>query len=327
MPTPPRNSLYRAAGGPLVRCLAVPPAVPAARASTTERVVVNRFSGLAIEGFDPVAYFVDARPELGLQDFEASAGRRGLAFPQRGQPRLLCRPSRDLRSPVRRLRPDRCGARRHGGRQPAVLADLGAAALSVRPRGDPGRLCRRSRRACCSRRDPRWPAARAEAGGIEPVAAVDRASQPFSLPPGSPQAMNSGTIKSLRAFAESQAAPLASVTLPPAAVTMAWPAAMSHSRGRRKARIDIDGALRHPAEFDRRAELLRGPRRAGVNKGFGPGIAMRAADGGDPGVAGLRDAAGMDRLGRVPVDAPRPSAARRRGRPGRARSIRAPARR
>jgi hypothetical protein len=44
----------------------------AVRAATTERVVVNRFTGLAIEGFDPVAYFVDAEAELGLVDFEAS---------------------------------------------------------------------------------------------------------------------------------------------------------------------------------------------------------------------------------------------------------------
>ena len=44
----------------------------AARASTTERVVVNRFTGLAIEGFDPVAYFADSRPVAGLPDFEAS---------------------------------------------------------------------------------------------------------------------------------------------------------------------------------------------------------------------------------------------------------------
>jgi hypothetical protein len=44
----------------------------AARAATTERVVVNRFTGLAIEGFDPVAYFTDARPEIGLADFEVS---------------------------------------------------------------------------------------------------------------------------------------------------------------------------------------------------------------------------------------------------------------
>lgn len=44
----------------------------AAGAATTERVVVNRYTGLAIEGFDPVAYFVDARPMPGLADFEAS---------------------------------------------------------------------------------------------------------------------------------------------------------------------------------------------------------------------------------------------------------------
>ena len=43
-----------------------------AQASTTERVVVNRYTGLAIEGFDPVAYFVDARPMVGLRDYEAS---------------------------------------------------------------------------------------------------------------------------------------------------------------------------------------------------------------------------------------------------------------
>ncbi len=44
----------------------------AARAATTERVVANRFSGLAIEGYDPVAYFADGRPMIGLPDFEAS---------------------------------------------------------------------------------------------------------------------------------------------------------------------------------------------------------------------------------------------------------------
>jgi hypothetical protein len=44
----------------------------AARAATTERVVLNRSSGLAIQGFDPVAYFTDAAPLLGLPDFEAA---------------------------------------------------------------------------------------------------------------------------------------------------------------------------------------------------------------------------------------------------------------
>ncbi len=51
-------------------CMAFP--YPPAIASTTERIVVNRFSGLAIEGFDPVAYFTDKRAVLGLPDFEAA---------------------------------------------------------------------------------------------------------------------------------------------------------------------------------------------------------------------------------------------------------------
>jgi hypothetical protein len=53
--------------------LAAPACFPlAARAATTERVVVNRYTGLAIEGFDPVAYFVDGRASVGLPEFEAS---------------------------------------------------------------------------------------------------------------------------------------------------------------------------------------------------------------------------------------------------------------
>jgi hypothetical protein len=43
----------------------------AAWAATTERVVVNRYSGLAIEGFDPVAYFTDSVAAQGPPDFEA----------------------------------------------------------------------------------------------------------------------------------------------------------------------------------------------------------------------------------------------------------------
>jgi YHS domain-containing protein len=41
-------------------------------AATTERIVVNRFSGVAIEGFDPVAYFVDGRARQGTAEFEAN---------------------------------------------------------------------------------------------------------------------------------------------------------------------------------------------------------------------------------------------------------------
>ncbi len=43
-----------------------------AEAATTERVVVNRFSGVAIEGFDPVAYFVTGAAEQGRAEFEAN---------------------------------------------------------------------------------------------------------------------------------------------------------------------------------------------------------------------------------------------------------------
>jgi hypothetical protein len=46
--------------------------LPVATAATTERVVVNRFTGLAIEGFDPVAYFTDNQAILGLPDYEAA---------------------------------------------------------------------------------------------------------------------------------------------------------------------------------------------------------------------------------------------------------------
>jgi hypothetical protein len=41
-------------------------------AATTERVVVDRNSGLAISGFDPVAYFTDAQPLPGKDEFEQS---------------------------------------------------------------------------------------------------------------------------------------------------------------------------------------------------------------------------------------------------------------
>src|SRR5205807_326568 len=40
------------------------------RAATTERVVVDLHTGLALYGFDPVAYFTDAKPVAGRPDFE-----------------------------------------------------------------------------------------------------------------------------------------------------------------------------------------------------------------------------------------------------------------
>lgn len=38
---------------------------------TTERIVVDAYTGLAIDGFDPVAYFLDGLPRQGQKAFEA----------------------------------------------------------------------------------------------------------------------------------------------------------------------------------------------------------------------------------------------------------------
>ena len=67
---------------------------PAVRATTTERVVAARFSGLAIDGFDPVAYFVQNQAVLGLPDYEASVGSvhkmlRGIEGRAEGDPRKI----------------------------------------------------------------------------------------------------------------------------------------------------------------------------------------------------------------------------------------------
>ena len=47
---------------------------PALRAATDDRTVVNSISGLAISGFDPVAYFTDGKAEFGRPDMELSLG-------------------------------------------------------------------------------------------------------------------------------------------------------------------------------------------------------------------------------------------------------------
>jgi YHS domain-containing protein len=54
--------------------VAVTAPVVAVRAATTQRIVVDRFSGLAIWGYDPVAYFVKGQPVQGLETFEAWQG-------------------------------------------------------------------------------------------------------------------------------------------------------------------------------------------------------------------------------------------------------------
>lgn len=52
-------------------CLALGPVAASAVPGLTERVVSDPANGVALYGYDPVAYFTDGRPVLGSRDFEA----------------------------------------------------------------------------------------------------------------------------------------------------------------------------------------------------------------------------------------------------------------
>jgi hypothetical protein len=56
----------------------------AAGGAATEWVVVNRHTGLAIDGFDPVAYFVDGVPKLGRAELESPFGGATWRFRNEG---------------------------------------------------------------------------------------------------------------------------------------------------------------------------------------------------------------------------------------------------
>jgi hypothetical protein len=53
-------------------------------AAASELVVVNRHTGLAIDGFDPVAYFVDAAPKEGRGGLELRSGGATWRFQNEG---------------------------------------------------------------------------------------------------------------------------------------------------------------------------------------------------------------------------------------------------
>jgi hypothetical protein len=54
--------------------LALAVASPRSDAATTEMIVVDRHTGLAIGGYDPVAFFTDGKPVEGIVDFEFRYG-------------------------------------------------------------------------------------------------------------------------------------------------------------------------------------------------------------------------------------------------------------
>jgi len=63
-----RGACWAACAGLLLLWLAQPPA----RAALTERVVVDRHTGLAISGYDPVAFYTTGKPVAGSAEFELS---------------------------------------------------------------------------------------------------------------------------------------------------------------------------------------------------------------------------------------------------------------
>ena len=58
----------------LAGLLSLLPAVTAPRAATSERIVVDRNSGLAIGGYDPVAFYTDGKPVPGDDGIELTYG-------------------------------------------------------------------------------------------------------------------------------------------------------------------------------------------------------------------------------------------------------------
>jgi hypothetical protein len=66
-----RRKRYRTADAAFASLLAILAAVaPASRAATTETLVVDRYIGLAIGGYDPVAFYTEGKPVAGSPDFE-----------------------------------------------------------------------------------------------------------------------------------------------------------------------------------------------------------------------------------------------------------------
>ncbi len=70
---PAHWGLRRTAAGAALALLLALPSLPA-RATMTERIVVDPQSGLAINGYDPVSYYTDATPLFGRPDQEGRYG-------------------------------------------------------------------------------------------------------------------------------------------------------------------------------------------------------------------------------------------------------------
>jgi hypothetical protein len=81
----------RRPGIAFIALLSVAGTALAAHAATTERLVADRYTGLAIGGFDPVAYFTDAQPLVGQPGFEAAEAGAVWRFRNEGNRAVFAR--------------------------------------------------------------------------------------------------------------------------------------------------------------------------------------------------------------------------------------------
>jgi hypothetical protein len=74
-PARQQRKSYRVCGAAIAGLLlALSTGLPLIHAATTERIVVDWHTGLAIGGYDPVAFFTDGKPMAGRPDFELRYG-------------------------------------------------------------------------------------------------------------------------------------------------------------------------------------------------------------------------------------------------------------
>jgi YHS domain-containing protein len=74
-PARQQRKSYRVCGAAIAGLLlALSTGLPLTHAATTERIVVDWHTGLAIGGYDPVAFFTDGKPIAGRPDFELRYG-------------------------------------------------------------------------------------------------------------------------------------------------------------------------------------------------------------------------------------------------------------
>ena len=77
-------------------------------ASAGDVVNTGLFGGVAIMGYDTVAYFTEGKAMKGSEEFAELVARHALVFCERKRPRPVCCGSREIRAAIRRLLHDGC---------------------------------------------------------------------------------------------------------------------------------------------------------------------------------------------------------------------------